>query len=367
MSALENGDLMQEIVNPLLIWYRDNKRILPWRIDKNPYHVWISEIMLQQTRIEAVKEYYVRFMNEIPTILDLANIEEDRLLKLWEGLGYYNRARNLKKAAIKIKEEYHGRFPNTYEDIVSLPGIGEYTAGAIGSICFSLKEVAVDGNVLRVYMRVNNCYDNIDNISTRKNVARELKNILPDNSGDFNEGIMELGETVCLPNGMPKCEICPISKWCQSYKADTMLDLPIRSEKKKPKEEKYTIYLFVYRNLIAIQKRESGLLQKLWQFPNEEGNLTLNQVKAKLREKNIVSNKIQKNIESKHIFSHRIWKMQSYLIQVDEKIDKYNWVTIEEIKKKYAVATAFQLFIIELEKTITDKKCNEKRGVINGK
>ena len=185
---------MEQMNLYLLNWYQQNKRDLPWRKDQNPYHVWISEIMLQQTRIEAVIGYYDRFIKRLPSIQDLAQINDDELLKLWEGLGYYTRARNLKKAAIMIMEEYDGIFPNTFEQTMSLPGIGEYTASAIGSICFSLKEVTIDGNVLRVYMRLQNCYDNVDDLKIRRKVRNELQKIMPEEAGDFNQALMELGE-----------------------------------------------------------------------------------------------------------------------------------------------------------------------------
>ena len=200
---------MKKIVEPLLEWYKENKRSLPWREDKDPYHVWVSEIMLQQTRIEAVIEYYKRFMKRIPDIKRLSLIDEDELLKLWEGLGYYSRARNLKKAAISIVDQYNGIFPCTYEEIKALPGIGDYTAGAISSISFSLKEVAIDGNVLRVYSRINNLDIDVSDLKVKKEVGYQIKKILPSNSGDFNQGIMELGETICLQNGTPKCMECP--------------------------------------------------------------------------------------------------------------------------------------------------------------
>ena len=334
---------MKEIVEPLLNWYFKNKRMLLWRYDKDPYHVWISEIMLQQTRIETVKEYYKKFMKKVPSISDLAMIEEDELLKLWEGLGYYNRARNLRLAAIQIMEKYDGKFPTEYEEIIKLPGIGEYTAGAISSICFSKKEVAIDGNVLRVYMRLKNSRQNIDEMSVRKEVSINLKKILPKQSGDFNEAMMELGELICLPNGMPKCSDCPLKSFCQSYRQGTMLELPVRNGKKKIQEEKYTVYLYICKNKIAIEKREAGLLQKLWQFPNDIGYRSL---------KSLVVKKIKKNIESKHVFSHRIWKMQSYLIELDDEIPEYQWVTVKEIKEKYAIAVAFQPFVKEITNII---------------
>ncbi len=343
---------MKEIVEPLLNWYFKNKRMLLWRYDKDPYHVWISEIMLQQTRIETVKEYYKKFMKKVPSISDLAMIEEDELLKLWEGLGYYNRARNLRLAAIQIMEKYDGKFPTEYEEIIKLPGIGEYTAGAISSICFSKKEVAIDGNVLRVYMRLKNSRQNIDEMSVRKEVSINLKKILPKQSGDFNEAMMELGELICLPNGMPKCSDCPLKSFCQSYRQGTMLELPVRNGKKKIQEEKYTVYLYICKNKIAIEKREAGLLQKLWQFPNDIGYRSLKKVKESMTEKSLVVKKIKKNIESKHVFSHRIWKMQSYLIELDDEIPEYQWVTVKEIKEKYAIAVAFQPFVKEITNII---------------
>ena len=208
---------MERIVEPLLEWYRRNKRDLPWRKDQNPYHVWISEIMLQQTRIEAVKEYYKRFIKRIPNIRALSQIDEDELLKLWEGLGYYSRARNLKKAAMTIEQEYGGIFPEEYDDIKKLSGIGEYTAGAISSICFDKKEVAIDGNVMRVYARVENEDIDVSDLKIKKKIGEKIKKILPSKPGDFNEGIMELGETICLPNAIPKCEICPLKELCKAH------------------------------------------------------------------------------------------------------------------------------------------------------
>ena len=192
-------------------------------------------------------------MKELPTIEKLANCKEERLLKLWEGLGYYNRVRNLQKAAQIIMSDYQGEFPKNYLEILSLPGIGEYTASAISSICFSLQEATVDGNVLRVYMRVNNCYDNIDDNKTRKKVREDLMSIMPQQAGDFNEGMMELGETICIPNGIPKCMECPLKEFCKAYHHKTFLELPIKQEKKSKKEELYTVLLLVYQNKIAIQ------------------------------------------------------------------------------------------------------------------
>lgn len=336
---------MKKVVEPLLKWYIENKRELPWRKDKDPYHVWISEIMLQQTRIEAVKGYYDRFMHILPTIESLSKVNEDELLKLWEGLGYYNRARNLKKAAIKIMEEYSGIFPDEYEEILKLPGIGEYTAGAISSISFNKKEVAIDGNVMRVYSRVMNKDIDVSDLKVKKEIGLEIKKILPSNSGDFNEGIMELGETICLPNAIPKCDICPLSKYCLAHKYHTEDSIPRKVIKKEKIEENYTILLLISNNKVAIRKRKEGLLKNMWEFPNIEGSLKKNQV---LKMYNSII-RVEDGIENTHIFSHKKWYMKSYLVELSNEIPEYIWLTLEEIKKDYAIPTAFMPFLEYLE------------------
>ncbi len=335
---------MKRIVEPLLQWYFQNKRDLPWRKDKDPYHVWISEIMLQQTRIEAVKEYYKRFMTRIPNIHALSELEEDELLKLWEGLGYYSRARNLKKAAIKIEQEYHGIFPKKYEEIVKLPGIGEYTAGAIASICFQEKEVAVDGNVMRVYARVEEKDIDVSDLKTKKQIGQEIQKILPDYPGDFNEAIMELGETICLPNATPKCQICPLKALCYAHQHHKEETLPRKVVKKEKKEEKYTVFLLSWNNQIAIEKRRDGLLKNMWQFPNTDGFLTPQEVCAWLGEEYSPS-KIVEGISHTHIFTHKKWLMKSYLLLLEKPIPNYQWVSSQEIENEYAIPTAFLPFL----------------------
>lgn len=336
---------MKKIVEPLLNWYLENKRELPWRKDKDPYHVWISEIMLQQTRIEAVKGYYGRFMKVLPNIEALSKVEEDELLKLWEGLGYYNRARNLKKAAIQIMNEYNGEFPNGYEEILKLSGIGEYTAGAISSISFNRKEVAIDGNVMRVYARVMNKDIDVSDLKVKKEIGIEIKKILPENSGDFNEGIMELGETICLPNAIPKCDICPLAKSCLAHKYHTETFIPRKVIKKDKKEEYYTVLLFICNDKIALHKRGNGLLKNMWEFPNIEGKLT----KKDILERFSTVKKIEEGIENTHIFTHKKWYMKSYFIKADILSLDYVWASLEEIKKEYAIPTAFMPFLEYLE------------------
>ena len=347
-------NLRQKDIIKLLSWYQENKRMLPWRIDQNPYHVWISEIMLQQTRIEAVKKYYERFMTRIPDIKTLASIDEDELLKLWEGLGYYSRARNLKKAAQLIMEKYDGIFPNTYNEIITLPGIGEYTASAIASICFEEKTSCVDGNVMRVISRI--CHDkrNIDDAKTKKEFKQELEQIMPKQSGDFNEGLMELGETICIPNGIPLCEKCPFQESCLSNQNQDYMNYPIRKDKKDKKELEYTIYILKYKNDYAIQQRkEKGILQNLWQFPNIEGKLTKKSLADFLTGQGFQVDSIQKQKTYTHIFTHQKWNMISYVVELSKKPEtksEYIWETLGTIQKNYAIPSAFQPFLKELEK-----------------
>lgn len=260
---------LEQIVKPIVKWYQEQKKILPWKQDKEPYHIWISEIMLQQTRIEAVKKYYTRFMKELPTIQHLAKVSDEKLLKLWEGLGYYNRAKNLKKAAIQIEENYKGKMPTSYAELLNLSGIGEYTAGAIASISYQEKVPAVDGNVLRVVSRVLASKDDVLSSETKKRITKKLLEIMPDESGDFNEGLMELGEKICLPNTIPLCEKCPIQQFCIANKENLTNEIPVRIKKQKRKIEKRTVFIVKYKDEIAIRKREkTGILANLYEFPN---------------------------------------------------------------------------------------------------
>ena len=221
---------LKNIVKPIVKWYQENKRELPWRRDRDPYHIWISEIMLQQTRIESVKSYYTRFMEELPTIQHLANIQEEKLLKLWEGLGYYSRARNLQKAAKIIVEQYNGKMPTSYVELLKLPGIGEYTAGAIASIAFGEKVPAIDGNVLRVISRILASKNDILLADTKKKIEKKIKPIIPKEAGDFNEGLMEIGELICIPNGEPLCKKCPVKEVCEARKTNQIAEIPVRNK-----------------------------------------------------------------------------------------------------------------------------------------
>lgn len=260
---------LKPIVEPIVRWYQDQEKTLPWKQDKEPYHIWVSEIMLQQTRIEAVRKYYTRFMKELPTIHDLAIVPEEKLLKLWEGLGYYSRAKNLKKAAIQIEQEYNGKIPTSYTELLKLSGIGEYTAGAIASISYKEKVPAVDGNVLRVISRVLASKEDVLLPETKRKITKKLLEIMPDEPGDFNEGLMELGEKICLPNTVPLCEKCPIQEFCLANKENLTNEIPVRVKKQKRKIENKTVFILKYKDEIAIRKREkTGILANLYEFPN---------------------------------------------------------------------------------------------------
>lgn len=334
---------VKQIAAPLVAWYRENKRELPWRRDKNPYHVWISEIMLQQTRIEAVIEHYYAFMEALPDVASLAAVEEEKLLKLWEGLGYYSRARNLKKAAIKIMDEFGGEFPKTKKELLTLPGIGDYTAGAIASICFNEPVPAVDGNVLRVLARLRADVRNVLLPETKKSAEALITEIIPADAGDFNEGIMELGETVCLPNGLPLCDKCPLYAYCKAYHEGLTDTLPVRIKTGGRKTEQKTVFLFTTpTGKTAIHKRgDKGLLAGLFELPNTEGFLGEAQIKTFAAEQDLQVKNITFLKDTKHIFTHIEWKLKVYEVLVENTNKTYIWCTPTELHDTYALPTAF--------------------------
>lgn len=346
--------LYKETVPYLLHWFEYNRRILPWREDPTPYHVWVSEIMLQQTRVEAVKGYYDRFLTYLPEIKDLAQATEETLLKLWEGLGYYNRVRNMQKAALVIMEQYDGEMPGDYEKLRGLPGIGDYTAGAIASIAFGLPYPAVDGNVLRVMSRIACNRADITKEATKRTLTEDLKSIMPKESGDFNQSLMELGATVCIPNGKPLCEQCPVMHLCRAFQNGQEMQLPVKAPKKERRIEKRTVYLVFLGDKVLLHRREEkGLLAGLWEFPNC------------IREK---SNR--KGKKAKHIFSHVEWHMEGIRIEVQnreemteqehleywrqqlaegpEEQERWVFATVKEMKEKYPIPSAFEAYVKEI-------------------
>ena len=346
------GDpLLKETAEPLVEWFRQNKRDLPWRRRMDAYRVWISEIMLQQTRVEAVRPYYERFLEELPDVKALAEVPEERLLKLWEGLGYYNRARNLKAAAVQIMEDYGGEFPDKYEDIRSLKGIGSYTAGAISSFVYNIPKPAVDGNVLRVVTRLLADPDDIMKAGTRAKIEKMLEEIIPrEAAGDFNQSLIELGAIVCLPNGEPKCGECPVRHLCRAYAEGTQREYPVKKKAKERRIEERTILVFRDGEKTAICKRpDKGLLAGMYELPNYLGHMSRKEVAAYSKEIGLMPVRIKKLPEAKHIFSHVEWRMTGYEVRVDE-LEKTNekgflFIHPEEIQERYPIPAAFGSYL----------------------
>lgn len=333
---------LKDIINPLLQWYQLNKRDLPWRKTKDPYPIWVSEIMLQQTRVEAVKPYYERFLQTLPTIKNLAEADEETILKLWEGLGYYSRVRNMQKAAIQVMEEHKGQFPADHKKLLSLKGIGPYTAGAVGSIAFNLPVPAVDGNVLRVMSRITADAADISLQSTKKDWEERLTEIMPlDHPGDMNQALMELGATVCLPNGAPKCEICPVRKYCEAYRRGATLVYPVKAEKKPRTQEHLNVFFCTDGNKVAIHKRpQKGLLSGLWELPNTNEEIAM---PAALQQFGIFQAEITPMKNRKHIFTHVEWHMNCYFVTVSDKTETdLLWLSVAEAEKSFALPSAFR-------------------------
>lgn len=354
----EGGDILREIGKPLVDWYREHKRALPWREDVTPYRVWVSEIMLQQTRVEAVKPYYERFLGELPGVRELADAPEDKLLKLWEGLGYYNRVRNMQKAAQQIMVDYGGEFPVTYEGVSSLKGIGNYTAGAICSFAYGLAKPAVDGNVLRVITRLTADDADIMKQSTRKRIEEALEEVIPkDAASDFNQGLIELGAIVCVPNGQPDCANCPLSHLCRAKCEGTIDRYPVKAKKKERRIEQKTVFVFRDENRIAIQKRGAhGLLAGLYELPNIPGHLNPDEAVAYAKSIGLMPVQIEPLEDAKHIFSHVEWHMKGYFIKVDEleKTNRKKFLFIEpgEIERDYPIPSAFEKYKRYMKKII---------------
>ena len=330
----------------LLPWYRENHRALPWREDKDPYHIWLSEIMLQQTRVEAVRGYYARFLEAVPTVEALAEADDELLHKLWEGLGYYSRVRNLKKAANVIVSKFGGVFPSNYDDVLSLPGIGPYTAGAICSIAFHMPTPAVDGNVLRVLARLTDDDRPADTNLFRKEAERALKNIYPAAAGDFTQALMELGATVCGPNRAPDCEHCPCRTFCKGQYRAT--ELPVRVPKRPRKEEERTVFIVECDGCYAVTKRpEKGLLAGLWQFPDVPVRLTGQAAADRAGELGFCVTQWLREVDKTHIFTHILWKMRGVYFRAGSKNPAYYWLTKEEIRTQAALPTAYRQFFEE--------------------
>lgn len=344
------GDFpLEKIVEPLLEWFQGNKRALPWREDPTPYRVWVSEIMLQQTRVEAVKPYFERFTAALPDVGALAGCEEERLLKLWEGLGYYNRVRNMQTAAKAVMEGHGGQLPADYGKLLELKGIGHYTAGAIASIAYGIPVPAVDGNVLRVITRVAADSSDIMKQPFRTKVEQELLKIIPkDRASAFNQGLMELGATVCLPNGAPQCGNCPWQGFCEAACRGLWEEIPVKSKAKPRKIEEKTVFIIRDGEKIVLRKRPArGLLAGMYEFPNTSGHLTEEEAILWVKEQNLSPIRIQKLDPAKHIFSHVEWHMAGYVVRVDELSEEKGsllFVETAESEEHYPIPAAFSAY-----------------------
>jgi len=356
-EKMETALLYQQMARPLVDWFHDNARVLRWRLEPIPYYVWISEIMLQQTRVEAVKGYFDRFVEELPDIAALAACPEEKLLKLWEGLGYYNRVRNLKKAAILVTERYDGKLPDSYEELQKLPGIGSYTAGAIVSIAYGKPAPAVDGNVLRVTKRIAESYDDITKPAVKSQMEQMMfsvtkwaqgEGIYP---GDFNQSLMELGAVICIPVGKPLCEKCPVQKLCRIKGRDELWrEIPVKPVKKGRRVEERTVFLLEQKldgeTDYGLRKRpDKGLLAGMWELPGTPGKLSKQEAADFLKDELKV--RVLELItlpDTKHIFTHVEWQMKGYLARIagcSEECTKIHMASEEEIEKKYTIPSAF--------------------------
>lgn len=346
-----------QIQQKLLEWYGQNQRILPFRENNDAYRIWVSEVMLQQTQVNTVIPYYNRFMQAFPTVFDLAGATEDEVYKLWAGLGYYSRARNLLKCAKEIVETHEGAFPADYKQALKLPGVGPYTAGAVLSIAYNLKYPAVDGNVMRVISRIYNMADDIALPKTKRIFEEKVQSILPDDVRHFNQAIMELGALVCTPTN-PKCSECPVHNQCQAYGLDMQDQLPTKTKKARSKDTHMGVAILRLNKKTLFIKNHKGLLSGLWGLPAIEGH---NQAEAKNNLFKAIKEEYQLNIEKykklgeeTHIFTHKTWKMLIYEVDVTakevnmckEEDQNYEekmtlWLEKDEISN-YAISTAFQ-------------------------
>jgi A/G-specific adenine glycosylase len=343
-------ELDRQIPRRLLPWYSEAKRPLPWRLDREPYHVWISEIMCQQTRVEAVKGYYRRFLEALPDVRELAECPEDELHKLWEGLGYYSRARNLKRAAKIIMSDHGGCFPSDYASIRALPGIGDYTAAAIASICFDLPCPAVDGNVLRVVTRLAASPLDITQDATKVKVREALRPLYESApSAELTQALMELGALICVPSHEPKCPDCPLSDLCVSTVSELWKEIPVKSPKKPRKTEVHTVLLLSSGGRYALRRRgEKGLLAGLWEFPNLPGRLEAQEALDAAKDWGCRPRSLLRQTERRHVFTHREWELPAYRIDCEEAPDCFTWAFVSEIKERYSLPTAFRQFMEDI-------------------
>ena len=355
---------MKVFYEELLNWYDQNRRELPWREDPSPYHVWLSEIMLQQTRVEAVKGYYLRFLGSLPDIDSLAGASEETCLKLWEGLGYYSRVRNLKKAAEEVVENFGGNLPRTSAQLKRLPGIGPYTSAAIASIAFGERIPAVDGNLLRIFSRLEMYEENIRTPAAMKKAAAYYTDLMPEESetiqkgnpcGSFNQALMDLGNAVCLPGTTPDCANCPISDFCRIHRERPGMEaeLPVIPAGREKKIEHLTVFLIRSEGKTALRKRPArGLLASLYEFPNTTGELEKKEAVKWLREHSVEPLRIRRISDAEHIFTHKKWIMRGYEVMTDSFTEEnipFIMASGEEITGRYCIPSAFGVYLKYLD------------------
>ena len=333
-------------IEPLLSWFSEHARVLPWRSDPTPYRVWISEIMLQQTRVEAVKPYFERFYAELPDIRSLAECPEDRLLKLWEGLGYYNRVRNLQTAARQIMSGHGGEMPADFGELLKLKGIGRYTAGAVASIAFGIPVPAVDGNVFRVMTRLTADNSDIGKPSFRAELEEMLAGLIPaDRAGAFNQALMELGATVCVPGGPPKCAECPLAPYCRAHLECRETDFPVKSPKAGRRIEEKTVLVICDGARSVFRKRpDKGLLAGMYEFPWEKGFLSSGEAVKCVEALGFSPVYIRPLPDATHIFTHVEWHMKAYLIKTAETETVPDGLILadrKQIQSEFPVPSAF--------------------------
>ena len=343
-------DILGQAPGLLLAWYEKNARVLPWREDPRPYRVWVSEIMLQQTRVEAVKPYFQRFMEALPTVEALAEAPEEQVLKLWEGLGYYSRARNLHRAAKLVAERYGGEVPGTVKELLALPGVGSYTAGAVASIAFGVQAPAVDGNVLRVVSRLLCREEDILSPVVKKMTEQEIAAILPQGrAGDFNQAMMELGALICLPGGNPACKSCPLEGICRARALGVEGSLPVKAQKKPRRVEKRTVFLLVCGGRAALRQRdEKGLLAGLWELPAASGQLHEEEARQVLLGWGLKPGALRKLDNACHVFTHLEWHMTAWAGEAEAPCPGFFWASKEDLRRDITLPSAFKAYRAEL-------------------
>lgn len=351
----KNIDQIKPVTSALLSWYHKNARKLPWRESLDPYRIWVSEIMLQQTRVETVIPYYIRFLKAFPTVEALAGADEEKLMKHWQGLGYYSRARNMRKAAKVVAEEMNGRLPQDVEGLKKLPGIGEYTAGAIASIAYGAVVPAVDGNVYRVLSRLLASHEDIGLAETQKALYKVAGKLVPQKeSGAYNQAVMDLGAEICVPK-TPKCLLCPLTRWCQGYGQGIADQLPVKAVAQKRKQEERTVFFIHCGGLILLNKRpDKGLLAGMWEYPNIPGIFTNDAAEKYWTGQGLAVQSMKALPKAKHIFTHMEWRMQGFWIEAGntDVFPGGRWVSLDELRENYAIPSAFKAYTAVLERLV---------------